>query len=64
MPAYLLAVHFFGKAYGWTERQTMEETSEAGYDWLPKIVEADARAQNLLRKQAERAARQTGRHAR
>jgi hypothetical protein len=42
----------------------MEETSEAGYDWLPKIIEARRRAEQMLRKQAEREARHTGRHAR
>lgn len=53
----MLAVHFFGKTYGWTEQQTMHETSEAGFDWLPKIEQGEQKAAEIRRKQAERESR-------
>lgn len=53
----MLAVRFFAKTYGWTERQVLEETSESAYEWLPKIEQAHARVTEMKQREAEREAR-------
>jgi hypothetical protein len=63
MPARALAYRFFAKTYGFSERVVDEELSDTMYLWYFKIEQAEHRATELMRKQAEREARR-GRHAR
>lgn len=59
----MLAVRFFAKTYGWTERQAVEETSELAWEWLPKIEQAHARVTEMKQREAERDARNAQRRA-
>ena len=57
MPARMLLYRFFAKTYGFTEKQVKEDLSLDTYEWYPRIEEAEARAAEILQKQAQRDAK-------